>query len=148
MSAATSNYPKMYFVSCTLAENGYAFNRNYNNVWFYNTIGTDDTVNSKSNLKARSAYTIWGSKRYAAMGTLEDTVDGLAASCLQSFATDHYPLNSSASASYGAGMSATDIQALSFSDITLTDDQLALLAKDQKGNDREGTIMGAYVRTE
>ena len=148
MSSATSNYPKMYFVSCTLAENGKDFNRNYNNVWFYNTIGTDDAINSRGNITARSAYTIWGSKRYAAMGTLADTVDGLAASCLQSFATDHYPLNSAASASYGAGMSAADIQALTFSDITLTQDQLDLLAKDQKGNNRSGTIMGAYVLTE
>ena len=146
--AATANYPKLYFVSCTFAENGYDFNRNYNNGWFYNTIGTDDTVNSKSNLKARSAYTIWGTKRYAAMGTEEETVDGLAASCLQSFATDHYPLNSAKATSYGAGMSVADIQALTFSDITLTDDQKALLAKDQKGNDRTGTIMGAYVLTQ
>jgi hypothetical protein len=45
-------------------------------------------------------------------------------------------------------MSASDIQALAFDNITLTDEQKALLAKDQKGNDRKGTIMGAYVLTE
>lgn len=148
MTPSSSDFPKMYFVSCTLAENGKDFNRNYNNVWFYNTIGTDDAVNTRSNITARSAYTIWGSKRYKAMGTLDDTVDGLAASCLKSFATDHYPLNSTASTSYSEGMSVAAIQALEFSDITLTDDQKALLAKDQKGNNRTGTIMGAYVLTE
>ena len=45
-------------------------------------------------------------------------------------------------------MTAAAIQELTFDNITLTNDQKALLAKDQKGNDREGTIMGAYVLTE
>lgn len=45
-------------------------------------------------------------------------------------------------------MTAAAIQKLTFDNITLTDDQKALLAKDQKGNDRTGTIMGAYVETE
>jgi hypothetical protein len=48
-------------------------------------------------------------------------------------------------------MSASELQAIAYDGITLTDEQKALLAKDQKGNDRTegtGTIMGAYVKTE
>ena len=45
-------------------------------------------------------------------------------------------------------MTVDAIQALTFTNITLTADQKALLAKDQKENPRTGTIMGAYVKTE
>jgi len=42
-------------------------------------------------------------------------------------------------------MSADDLKSLTFDNISLTADQLQLLGKDQKGNTRTGTIMGAYV---
>ena len=56
------------------------------------------------------------------------------------------PLNSSYSTVYNSGMSASELQAIAYDGITLTAEQKALLAKDQKGNDRTGTIMGAYVK--
>ncbi len=58
-----------------------------------------------------------------------------------------YPLVPSYSNVYKAGMTVEELQGMSFSNITT--DLKALLAKDQKGNDRTGdTIMGAYVLTE
>ena len=68
-------------------------------------------------------------------------------SCAVPYDDGVYPLKSTYS-SHTQGMTAAAIQELTFDNITLTDDQKALLAKDQKGNDRAGTIMGAYVLTE
>ena len=59
-----------------------------------------------------------------------------------------YRLNNVYSTIYTKGMSANELKALTFNNITLTDEQKALLAKDQKGNPRNGTIMGACVLTE
>ena len=59
-----------------------------------------------------------------------------------------YPLNSSYNAEYGLGMSADDLKKLTFTNISLSPEQTKLLAEDQKGNERTGNIMGAYVLTE
>ena len=146
----TVNAPNFNVVSCTFNENTADFNRNFNNGKFYNSILASAELTAGNNLKAAQYYSIFGNTRYGEGGTTTavETEAGLAAACLGSYSNGVYPLNSSKEASYSAGMSSDDIKKLTFTDITLTDEQKALLAKDQKGNDRTGTIMGAYVLTE
>lgn len=150
---STNGAPRFYLVSCTLADNTYDFDRNFNNGWFYNTIcASAEFAANRDNQKKAQYYSIFGSNRFAAGGTTTPaaTVTDLGKNCLGTYSNGVYPLSSDAtySAHYNVGMSVADIQALTFTNITLTDDQKALLAKDQKGNDRTGTIMGAYVKTE
>lgn len=146
------NAPTFYVVSCTFADNNPAdFDRNYNKGWFYNNIcASADFASSRDNLKKAQYYSIFGSDRFGAGGTTTPaaTVTDLGKNCLGTFDTDHYPLNSSYSAHYSEGMTAGDIQALSFTNLSLTSAQLDLLGHDQKGNERNGKIMGAYVETE
>lgn len=137
------NYGYIYALSCTFSGNTVDFGRNYNYCYFYNCIA-DHTI---SNGNPGKTYSILGDNRYSTNKTVAETESGLGAACLGTYSGGVYPLNSAKSASYSAGMSATDIQALSFNGIELTAEQKALLAKDQKGNDRDGTIMGAYVKT-
>ncbi len=143
-NGATGTYGYIYAVSCTFSGNTVDFGRNYNYCYFYNSIA-DHTI---SNANPGKAYSILGDNRYSTNKTVAETESDLGAACLGAYSDGVYPLNSAKSASYSAGMSVTDLQALTFNNITLTDDQKALLAKDQKGNDRTGTIMGAYVMTE
>lgn len=145
----TNGAPNFNVVSCTFNENTADFNRNFNNGKFYNSILASAELTAGNNLKAAQYYSIFGNTRYGEGGTTTavETEAGLAAACLGSYSNGVYPLNSSKEASYSAGMSSDDIKKLTFTDITLTDEQKALLAKDQKGNKREGTIMGAYVLT-
>lgn len=117
------------------------FGRNYNYCYFYNCIADCNVTTGNPG----KTYSILGDNRYSTNKTVVETEAGLGAACLGTFSNGVYPLNSTKAASYGAGMSAADLQALTFDNITLTDDQKALLAKDQKGNDRDGNIMGAYV---
>lgn len=145
----TSDAPNFNVVSCTFNENTADFNRNFNNGKFYNSILASAELTAGNNLKAAQYYSIFGNTRYGEGGTTTavETEAGLAAACLGSYSNGVYPLNSLKEASYSAGMSSDDIKKLTFTDITLTDEQIDLLAKDQKGNKREGTIMGAYVKT-
>lgn len=142
--------PRFYLVSCTLADNTYDFDRNFNNGWFYNTIcASAEFTASKDNQKRAQYYSIFGSNRFAAGGTTTPaaTVTDLGKNCLGTYSNGVYPLsdNSTYASHYSQGMTVDDIQKLTFTNITLTDKDL--LAKDQKGNDRTGTIMGAYVKT-
>lgn len=145
----TNGAPNFNVVSCTFNENTADFNRNFNNGKFYNSILASAALSAGDNLKKAQYYSIFGDTRYGEGGTTTaiETETGLAAACLGTYSDGVYPLNSAKSASYSAGMSSDDIKKLTFTDITLTDEQKALLAKDQKGNDRTGTIMGAYVKT-
>lgn len=141
---ASGTYGYIYAVSCTFSGNTVEFGRNYAYCYFYNCIA-DHTI---SNGNPGKAYSILGDNRYSTNKTVAETESGLGAACLGTYSDGVYPLNSAKSASYGAGMSAADLQALTFNNITLTEAQTDLLAKDQKGNTRSGTIMGAYVLTE
>ncbi len=142
---ASGTYGYIYVLSCTLNGNSVTFGRDYNYMYFYNCISDKGVITNKDN--PGKAYSILGDNRYSTNKTVAETESGLGAACLGAYSDGVYPLNSAKSASYSAGMSATDLQALTFNNITLTDEQKALLAKDQKGNDRTGTIMGAYVKT-
>ena len=113
----------------------------------YNSIllgGTTLAGGADTNIKR--SYSIYGDKIY----TTENTASSLGEFALIAFNSTKgvYPLNGSYSTQYSAGMTVEQLQNETYN-ITLTDDQKALLAKDQKGNDRTGgTIMGAYVKTE
>lgn len=138
-AAGTGGY--IYAVSCTFSGNTVDFGRNYNYLYFYNSIA-DHTI---TNANPGKTYSILGDNRYSTNKTVAETESGLGAACLGTYSDGVYPLDAAKSASYGAGMSAADLQALTFNNITLTEEQIALLGKDQKGNDRTGTVMGAYV---
>lgn len=142
---------KVYLVSCTLSENlkevdsvvsaGNDIARTTNLITVHNTIATNTDADIKNVVRDYSIFTL---RRFAED---KDNYSDMTAFALKSFNNDVYPLNSTYSTDYNSGMSVTALQALEFDGITLTDDQKALLAKDQKGNDRKGTIMGAYVLT-
>lgn len=142
-NGASGTFGYIYAVSCTFKGNTIDFGRNYNYCYFYNCIA-DHTI---SNVNPGKTYSILGDNRYSTNKTVEENESDLGAACLGTYSDGVYPLNSEKSASYGAGMAADDIKGLAFNNITLTDEQKDLLAKDQKGNDRTGTIMGAYVKT-
>lgn len=135
---------KLYVVSCTMSENGADITRTSNTLEVHNSILTG-LADNPLNVVIEKSY--WYGHLYGA--SRSDMTDGVSFA-LGSYDSNKgvYPLNSTYSTVYNAGMSVTDLQALSFNNITLTEDQLALLAKDQKGNDRNGTIMGAYVLNE
>ena len=146
------NAPYFWLVSCTFADNTADYDRNYNKGWFYNTIcASAEFAANRDNQKKAQYYSIFGSNRFAAGGTTTPaaTVTDLGKNCLGTYSNGVYPLsdNSTYELHYSDGMTVDDIQKLTFTNIVLTDDQKALLAKDQKGNDRTGTIMGAYVKT-
>ena len=146
------NAPYFWLVSCTFADNTADYDRNYNKGWFYNTIcASAEFADNRDNQKKAQYYSIFGSNRFAAGGTTTPaaTVTDLGRNCLGIYSNGVYPLsdNSTYASHYSEGMTVAAIQELTFTNITLTDEQKALLAKDQKGNDRTGTIMGAYVKT-
>ena len=144
--------PYIYILSCTFADNTEDFNSNFNQGWFYNSILASANIPDIDNMKKRQFYSIFGSTRYAAGGTVTPTatVEDLGKKCLGTYSNGVYPLSANATYSehYNEGMLVTDLQALTFNNITLTNDQKTLLGKDQKGNDRgDSKIMGAYVKT-
>lgn len=145
-----NNAPYFWLVSCTFADNTADFDRNYNKGWFYNTIcASAEFAADRDNQKKAQYYSIFGSNRFADGGTTTPaaTVTDLGKNCLGTYSNGVYPLsdNSTYASHYSEGMTVDDIQKLTFTNIVLTDKDL--LAKDQKGNDRTGTIMGAYVKT-
>ena len=149
------DYNKLYLVSSTIdgANDGIQRNSKVNVV--YNSIVIGNKTNNTQNLSIN--HSIWGTGSQLniyGLSTLQTngnytntaTSDNIAFA-LGTYSDGVYPLVDTYSSQYTQGMSASDIQELAFDNITLTDEQKALLAKDQKGNDRDGTIMGAYVKT-
>lgn len=132
---------KAYVVSCTMNENDADIRRTHASLEVHNSILmglADDPLNV---VREKSW---WYGHLY---GVNKDDKSDVAFA-LGSFdpSLGVYPLDSNYSTVYNSGMSASDIQALAFDNITLTDKQKALLGKDQKENSREGkTTMGAYV---
>ncbi len=131
---------KAYVVSCTMNENDADIRRTHVSLEVHNSILmglADDPLNV---VREKSW---WYGHLY---GESKDVKQDVAFD-LSGFdsAKGVYPLSGAYSSVYTQGMSASELQALSFDNITLTDEQKALLAKDQKGNDRTGTVMGAYI---
>lgn len=148
-----NNTPYFWLVSCTFADNTADFDRNYNKGWFYNTIcASAEFADDRDNQKKAQYYSIFGSNRFAVGGTTTPaaTVTDLGKNCLGTYSNGVYPLsdNSTYASHYSEGMTVDAIQKLTFTNIDLTPNQKALLAKDQKENDRgDSKIMGAYVLT-
>ena len=140
-----ADHAKLYVISCTMSDNsdGHDFLRTSNTIEIFNSILMGSSNTEHSNVKRN--YSIINSTLYSTTNTKAQESITFA---LGTFANGVYPLDSSYASLYGAGMSSTDLQKLTFNNITLTSEQTALLAKDQKGNERNGTIMGAYVGTE
>lgn len=155
--SGSTDYNKLYLVSSTIdgANDGIQRNSKVNIV--YNSIVIGNKGNNTQNLSinhciwgANSQLNIYGASALQGNGnyTNNATSENIEFS-LGTYDDGVYPLKSTYSSLYTQGMTAAAIQELTFDNITLTDDQKALLAKDQKGNDRTGkTIMGAYVLTE
>lgn len=143
----TNTSGTIYIVSCTMSDcTTQIISRGVTHFHIYNSIllgGTALAGGADNNIKR--SYSIYGDKIY----TTENTASSLGEFALSAFNSTKgvYPLNGSYSAQYNTGMTVEQLQNETYN-ITLTDDQKALLAKDQKGNDRTGTIMGAYVLTE
>lgn len=154
--SGSTDYNNMYLVSSTIdgANDGIQRNSKVNLV--YNSIVLGNNTNTAQNLSLN--YSIWGTgskiniygaSTLQANGNYSNTTsESDITFALGTYSNGVYPLNSSYSTSYNQGMSVAELQALTFTNITLTEEQTALLAKDQKGNTRTGTIMGAYVLTE
>ena len=149
------DYNKVYLVSSTIdgANDGIQRNSKVNVV--YNSIVIGNKTNTAQNLSINNSIwgtgdqlNIYGASALQGNGNYTNTAtsENIEFS-LGTYNDGVYPLKSTYSSIYTQGMTAAAIQELTFDNITLTDDQKALLAKDQKGNDR-GTIMGAYVKTE
>ena len=151
----STDYNVMYLVSSTIGGPNDGIQRNSKVNRVYNSIVLGNKTNTAQNLSLN--HSIWGTGgKINIYGASELQTNGNYANtasdtditfALGEYQNGVYPLNSDYSTLYGKGMSVEDIQKLEFTNITLTDEQKALLAKDQKGNDRSGTIMGAYVST-
>lgn len=166
-STTSNQHPYLYLVSCTMSGNSYDITRNLYTVFIYNSILTSDSGAKSNHFKKYSIINKTVYQDDAARAT--DAT--LSAIPLQSLSNGVFPLDGNFSSYYDAGMSVTDLQGLSFTTLpansgknnnkgdsnapegagavtlTLTQDQIDLLANDQKGNLRNGTIMGAYVLT-
>ena len=147
------DYNKLYLVSSTIdgANDGIQRNSKVNVV--YNSIVIGNKTNTVQNLSIN--HSIWGTGsqlniyggsvlqtngNYTNTATSENIAFALGA-----YNGGVYPLEATSESLYSQGMSADDLKNLTFDNITLTDDQRQLLGKDQKGNTRTGTVMGAYV---
>ena len=113
-------------------------------------VGTTTNIGIDYSIYKSATIDVYGKSTASGVHWAKHTVDGFTniAFSLGTFNKGVFPLEATYETAYSQGMSATDLQDLTFNNITLTDEQKALLAKDQKGNDRKGTIMGAYVLTE
>ena len=139
----SADHAKLYVVSSTIADNTRDLTRTSKTIEVHNSIikGLADHP-----LNVIIEKTFWYGHLYAEdRDHKTDNVEFY----LGAFDPEKgvYPLVPSYSNVYEAGMTVGELQAMSFSNITLTDEQKALLANDQKGNERKGTIMGAYVKT-
>lgn len=150
------DYNKLYLVSSTIdgAYDGIQRNSKVNVV--YNSIVLGNKTNTAQNLSINHSIwgtggqvNIYGDSALQTNGNYTNTATSQNVEfSLGTYSNGVYPLVSANESLYSQGMSVTDLQALTFDNITLTDEQKTLLAKDQKGNDRSGKIMGAYVLTE
>lgn len=148
-----NNNAYIYLVSCTMSENlisdgtttspGKDIARTTSLITAHNTIATNTPGDILNVVRDYSIFTL---RRF--IQSKSDYTDMTAFSLKAYDPKGVYPLDSTYETDYNGGMSVEQLQALTFDNITLTDEQKALLAKDQKGNDRTGTIMGAYVKTE
>ncbi len=150
------DYNKLYLVSSTIDGPNDGIQRNSKVNVVYNSIVLGNKTNTAQNLSVNhsiwgtgsqvniyGASTLQGNGNYTNTATSENITFSLG-----TYSNGVYPLVSANESLYSQGMSVADLQALTFDNITLTTEQSALLAKDQKGNDRSGKIMGAYVLTE
>ena len=147
---------KLYLVSSTIDGPNDGIQRNSKVNVVYNSIVLGGKTNTAQNLSINhsiwgtaSQVNIYGASTLQTNGNFTNTAtsENITFS-LGTYSNGVYPLVSANESLYSQGMSVADLQALTFDNITLTDAQKALLAKDQKGNDRTGgTIMGAYVLT-
>ena len=135
---------KLYAVSCTMAENDADLRRTNAVLEVHNSILMGLADNPLNVIIEKSFWYghLYGTDR-------NDRTDNVSFS-LGDYDSQKgvYRLNNVYSTIYTKGMSANELKALTFNNITLTDEQKLLLAKDQKGNPRNGTIMGAYAPTE
>ena len=150
ISPGTSTNTKVYVVSSTLSENlfndgsstsaGPDFARTTTYLLVYNTISTNTVATIANVVVQNSIFTL---RRFNESRT---SFEDLSAFALGTYSNGVYPLNTTYYDAYNMGMTVADLQALTYDgNIPLTDEEKALLAKDQKGNSRTGTIMGAYV---
>lgn len=159
ISPETSTSNIAYVVSCTFSENLYSdgsstsagpdIARTTSYIKVYNTISTNTTPDIANVVRQNSIFTL---RRFT---TNKSTYVDMDAFALGTYSDSKgvYPLNSTYATGekggYNDGMTVEAIQELTYdSNLTLTDAQKALLAADQKGNPRGGTIMGAYVLTD
>lgn len=143
----SADHNKLYIVSSTVSGSSPAITRTSNVINVINSILAGPNNTEHNNVQKQ--YSIINSTLYSTLNTKAQESITFA---LGTYGNGVYPLNSTYSALYSAGMTVADIQGLTFANITLTQDQLNLLAKDQKGNDRvvnnvDNKIMGAYVLT-
>ena len=152
ISPGTNTNTKVYVVSSTLSENlfsdgsstsaGPDFARTTSYLLVYNTISTN-TAESIANVVVQNSIF-----KLRCFKDNRTTYEKLAAFGLGTYSNGVYPLDATYSDAYNKGMEVADIQALTYDgNITLTKEEKDLLANDQKGNERNGTIMGAYVKT-
>ena len=147
------DYNKLYLVSSTIDGLNDGFQRNSKVNVVYNSIVLGNKTNTAQNLSINHSIwgtggkvNIYGASTLQTNGNYTNTATSTDVEfSLGTYSEGVYPLKSTYESLYNQGMSVTDIQALNFDNITLTGAQKALLAKDQKGNNRNGTIMGAYV---
>ena len=159
ISPETNTSNIAYVVSCTFSENLYSdgsstsagpdIARTTSYIKVYNTISTNTTPDIANVVRQNSIFTL---RRFT---TNKSTYVDMDAFALGTYSDSKgvYPLNSTYATGekggYNDGMTVEAIQELTYdSNLTLTDAQKALLAADQKGNPRGGTIMGAYVLTD
>ena len=149
------DYNKLYLVSSTIDGPNDGIQRNSKVNVVYNSIVLGSKTNTPQNLSINhsiwgtgSQVNIYGASTLQTNGNYTNTATSTDVEfSLGTYSNGVYPLNSAYESLYSQGMSVTDIKAkaLTFDNITLTPEQIDLLAEDQKGNPRNGTIMGAYV---
>ncbi len=152
----SADYNKLYLVSSTIDGENDGIQRNSKVNVVYNSIVIGNKTNTAQNLSIN--HSIWGTggrlniygpSTLQTNGNYTNTAtSNNIAFALGTYSDGVYPLINTYSSQYTQGMSASDIQKLTFSNIDLSDDQKTLLGKDQMGNDRgDSKIMGAYVLT-
>ena len=157
MNNSTNN--NLYIVSSTVSGSQPAITRTHGIIRVFNSLmpgtgeGTTTNIGIDYSIYKSATIDVYGASTAASNGHwAKHTVDGFTDITfgLGTFDKGVFPLDANYETAYSQGMSVENLQALTFNNITLTDEQKALLAQDQKGNDRTegiGTIMGAYVKT-
>lgn len=153
ISPGTNTSTKVYVVSSTLSENLYSdgsstsvgpdFARTTAYLLVYNTISTNTLATIANVVVQNSIFTL---RRFKEDRNSYETMTAFG---LNPYSGGVYPLNATYADDYNQGMDVDALKGLTYDgNITLTEDEKALLAEDQKGKPRTGgTIMGAYVLT-